>query len=716
MLAGLFAVCLLYAGLFGIDFLFGADLRVFGVYDAATERLVFTRYGHLLLVHQARILGVYLLIGLAVGAITQALIALWERSGVWPRRSHAHSAATPVELLPSPWPLYRRLLFSLGLGLLVHLFWLSKAIIDRPAMFAEALYDRGGLTRFLMVGLTHGRGAWLGLTLGVGFLLFWLIAPLLTTRGRRFLTNLTTWQLILGLGGLAAGLGGLFHSLAPRRALPHPVAAAPAKRPSVLLIAVDSLRADRLGPNARAITPTLHSLAARSVAFDAAYVTVPRTFPSLITLLTGRYPHHHGIRTMFPTMAERAAIPPALPRLLQPAGYHSAALSDFCGEVFSRIELGFERTLVPMFDARTIVLQRSLTVHKNLLPYALGTLGTRMFPEMGALAEMADANRLADQALGLLSEYQRTSSPFFMTVFFSSAHFPYAAPAPYYRRFADSAYHGPFRYHKPPLSEPQSEADRAAVRALYDGAVLATDEGIARLLDGLHRLGLDERTIVVLLADHGENLYDQPERGMGHGEHLEGDVALHVPLFIYDPIHRFAPHHVSGLVRDIDLVPTLLELLEVDAGANRRDFDGVSLLPLLRGQSDSLGLWAFSETELWFTPSGPGFGVAQRLPYPGITSTTDVDEHDDIALSSRYAELVTVAKHRALRSDRYKIIYRPTREGPRYSLFDVQRDPHELHDISTEQPAELSAMQAKLFQIIAQDPKVVIERGYILPR
>lgn len=716
---GLLSVMLLYAGLFGLDFLFGADLRVFGVTNADTERFVFARYGRLIATHQVRILLTYLFVSFLVGGLAQGLIALWQRTGVWPRRRRAHSAATPMHQTPSPWPLGRRILVSLGIGLGVHLFMLGRAIALRPALFTEALYDRGGLPRGLMVSLTHGSGLGLGLTGVLGCALFSILAPIFTPRGRRFFAELSLGRLVIGLGVACGLLGMLLYAFAAGRSVPSPVAAIKSKRPSVLLIAVDSLRADRVGGAAAKITPTLSSLAERSVAFDGAHVTVPRTFPSLVTLLTGRYPHRHGIRTMFPTLADRAAVPPALPRLLKPLGYKSAVLSDFCGEVFSRIDLGFDRTLVPAFDARTIVLQRSLTVHKNILPYVLGPNLSRLFPELAALAEMNDANRLADQAVSLLGEYQRQGAPFFMTVFFSSAHFPYAAPSPYYRRFTDPHYRGPFRYHKPPLSDPQSDADRAQVRALYDSALRAADDGVRKLLEGLKKLKLDDNTIVVVLADHGENLYDEPERGMGHGEHLEGDHALRVPLIIYDPVHRFTPHHVPGLVRDIDLVPTLLGLVDAPAdggGPEAPALDGVKLQPLLDGSAPSLGLAAFHETELWFTPSGPGFSERQRLPYPGVPTTTDVDEHDDIALAPQYADLVTVAKHRALRTDRYKIIYRPTRQGPRYSLFDIVSDPRELRDLSTERPAELLNMQAALFRIVAQDPKVVIERGYILPR
>ncbi|HPH27768.1 MAG TPA: DUF4976 domain-containing protein, partial [Pseudomonadota bacterium] len=130
----------------------------------------------------------------------------------------------------------------------------------------------------------------------------------------------------------------------------------------------------------------------------------------------------------------------------------------------------------------------------------------------------------------------------------------------------------------------------------------------------------------------------------------------------------------------------------------------------------TLDLRSLAETELWFTAAGPGFADDQRLPYPDVTATTDIAPDDDIAVAERYRELVTVAKHRALRTDRYKLIYRPTRQGPRYSLFDVQTDPRELHDLSSEQPALLAQLQSELFKLLSSDPSVEVQSGFILPR
>ena len=100
----------------------------------------------------------------------------------------------------------------------------------------------------------------------------------------------STLALVVGVVGLAA----------------HHGRARSGKRPNMLVLAVDSLRADRVfAPDAARRFPTLAALARAGVRFREAHVTVPRTFPSFVTLLTGRYPHHHGIRHMFPSAAQR---------------------------------------------------------------------------------------------------------------------------------------------------------------------------------------------------------------------------------------------------------------------------------------------------------------------------------------------------------------------------------------------------------------------------
>lgn len=707
VLGVLFVACL-YVGLFGVDFLLGADLRVMGVGDAATAQKVMARYGELLFFHQGRVLGCYAALGVCVGAGIQALVFLWERFA-------------PVS--PQRWPLFRRLWFSGLCALGLHVFLLSRAIILRPALFAETLFERGGWSRRAMVFLTHGAGGVLVWTLGVSLLLFVLLVPFLSMTVKMRPRRRNRWA--VGCGVILTGL--LVWAWPPKTRWFTRDPAAP--KPSLLLIAVDSLRKDRLFAPRQMVAPAMTRLGTKSVAFEQAFVSVPRTFPSFVSLLTGRAPYHHGIRTMFPTLAERLAVPPALPKRLVQQGYRTAVYSDFCGEIFSRVDLGFSRISVPAFDAKELLLQRGVLVHRNLLPYVsgagLGQTGLRLgrwaFPELEGVSELADPKLLAERALSYIADAK--NQPFFLTVFFSTAHFPYAAPAPYYRRFLDPKYRGPFLYYKPPLTDVAGPEDVAAVQALYDGSVAAADAGVERLLDGLKALGRDRDTIVVLLSDHGENLYDEPGRGMGHGDHLEGDHAVNVPWFVYDPIHRFEPKTVRGLVRDLDFVPTMLGLLGLagpqnpgPAGLKTEAYDGVDLGPLLRGEKQTLGLSALVETELWFTPSGPGFSSDQRLPYPDVTSTTDIGPLHDIAVSPQYRDLVTVAKHRALRTEQFKIIYRPTRRGPNYSLFDVSRDPRQIHDLAQSEPTLFRQQQAALFQALRNDPTVEIADDFILPK
>src|SRR5262249_1694191 len=125
--------------------------------------------------------------------------------------------------------------------------------------------------------------------------------------------------------------------------------------PNLLILAVDSLRADRVGPGLEKITPHLSALAARSVQFDAAHVTIPRPFPSGATVRSGRWPAHHGIRHMFPSAAERDAVGPTLASWLSQRGLRTAVVSDFSGEIFSRLDAGFGERDVPRFDMRVVL-------------------------------------------------------------------------------------------------------------------------------------------------------------------------------------------------------------------------------------------------------------------------------------------------------------------------------------------------------------------------
>jgi arylsulfatase A-like enzyme len=665
-----------------------------GFSDAKATNLIVHRYGAQIARDQLRILATYLVMGALFGGVGALFGAWWDRA-------RTRRATTRI-----------RIARGVAGALIGHAFFFARSVVHYPQLYSEAFYDRGGLRRALMVGLTRHASPLRLDTLLAALLVALAAAPLLAPRGRALTRRwldaaskmrplrwaaATALVLLVGVIGLAAHRHHGGHA---------------GRRPNILVLAVDSLRADRVfSPDAATRFPALASFAGRGVRFREAHVTVPRTFPSFVTLLTGRYPHHHGIRHMFPSAAQRAAIGPALPSALHAAGYHTSVISDYAGEIFSRTPMGFDHVDVPFFDMKTIVAQRGLEVHPNVLPYATSTLGRHLFPAVAAMPELSDPARLADRAIAALDDID--GQPLFLTVFFSAAHFPYASPDPYYRRFGSPDYAGPYRYQKPPLAPPPAtDADRAQIRALYDGAVAATDAAVARILARLQSDGLADDTIVILLADHGENLYDLPERGMGHGDHLRGSAADHVPWVWVDPHDHLPAHDVPGIVRDVDFAPTLAHLV----GVTPPPTDGVDLAPLLRGERPSLGLDAYQETELWFVANGPGFEPDERIPYPTITGVTDLAPDDDVFLRPEWQDTVIVGKHRAIRTDGWKLLYRPTRQGVRWSLYDLAHDPDERTDVLAAHADVAALLRRKLHHWMLEDTRMTLRGDFLVPR
>jgi arylsulfatase A-like enzyme len=721
----------------------------------AMERFVSQRFGGEITRLTLGIVATAIAFGLACGLAADAL--LWLRYGPGSsRRPHRSFVRRLVESLLVTGFVYGALFF-----------W---SMADSPQLYALTWYARGGLLRTVQIVTTDVLGP-RGVACVAMLLLVLYVRPrrgVFATRRvlagvRRvllrssFLRRVTTLAALLLAGRLALAArerealgnsvpafgvkppGDGSASLQPQasaqpsassprapRATPSsasasnaPLTRTPESRPNILLLAADSLRADRLDPR---LTPTLCRLAAEGTRFDRAYVSIPRTFPSWVTLLTGRHAHHHGIRSMFPTWEERARDFDALPARFAHAGYTTGVVSDYAGDIFGRIDLGFARVDTPSFDFRQLIRQRALERETPLLPLLHSQLGRAIFPIMRERNDAADPMLLADDitsALSSMTTSKRGGAPFFLTAFFSTAHFPYAAPFPYYAKYTDPAYRGRFKYHKPVglggVDAPPDAGDVAQVQALYDGAVTSIDDAVQRVLRALKTMGLDHNTIVVVTADHGETLYDN-EHGQGHGDHLFGDEGTHVPLVIFDPRAgaEFAGRRVPDIARDVDLAPTLYDLAGVDPPL---DLDGRSLAAALRGGALP-PRFAYAESELWFTEEIPGLPASLRMPYPGILALTELDgKHNaEIVLRREMAPLTTMARHRMVRDERWKLVYVPTRRGVVYKLFDTQVDPAETHDVANEQPAQLARLKGELWSWMLRDPRMDQKDGYLIPR
>jgi arylsulfatase A-like enzyme len=597
------------------------------------------------------------------------------------------------------------------------------AMAHDPQLYAMAWYARGGWRRTVEVlasDVLHPNGVLLLGVLGVALYLAgprssWPEWPRRVATLGRFLR--ARWARVMALSAAAMATGVLALVLG-RLPEAHADVARDARhetRPNILVLAADSLRADRLEPRT---APNLSRLADRGTRFDRAYVSLPRTFPSWVSILTGRHPHHHGIRSMFPRWEDLARDFDALPEHFARAGFSTGVVSDYAGDIFSRIDLGFRSTNVPEFDFRQLVRQRALERETPLLPWLHTRLGRAAFPVLREMNDAADPQMLARDAVRAMRSLEG-QGPFFLVVFFSTAHFPYAAPSPFYRRFTDPDYRGRYKYDKPVglgRDAPADADDERQVRGLYDGAVLAVDDAAQTVLGALDRDGIAKDTLVVVTADHGETLYDHGH-GQGHGDHLFGDEGTHVPLVVFDPrdgATHGPPRRVSSLVRDVDIAPTLYALAGV---APPPDLDGQSLVPALRDEPLPPAL-AYAETGLWFTEDIPGLPADWRLPYPGIARLTEVDtQHgDELVLQRAVRPLTLVAKHRMVRDDRYKLVYAPTRQGVRWALFDTVDDPGEERDVAASHPDVVARLQGALWTWMRQDPGMTERRGFLVPR
>jgi arylsulfatase A-like enzyme/Tfp pilus assembly protein PilF len=306
----------------------------------------------------------------------------------------------------------------------------------------------------------------------------------------------------------------------------------------VLLVSLDTLRADRLGSYgyAAALTPRLDGLAARGLRFARATTVVPLTLPAHSSLFTGTFPARHGVRDNggFYLPDEQVT----LAEILHERGYRTGGfVSAFVLDGRWGIQQGFER----YFD------NFDLAAYKDA-------------PGMDAIQR--PGAQTVEEALRWLAE--DTARPFFAWVHLYDPHAPYEPVEPWASRFP------------------------ATAAGAYDAEIAGTDALVGRLLDALAADGRLDDTLVVAVGDHGEMLGE-------HGEQTHGffvyEAATHIPLIVAGP--SVPARVVDEPVRIVDVMPTVLDLL---GQAPPPAVQGTSLRPLARGES--LRLMALSES--WY--------------------------------------------------------------------------------------------------------------------
>ena len=378
------------------------------------------------------------------------------------------------------------------------------------------------------------------------------------------------------------------------RAEPDRDVAGQADRPNVLLITLDTTRADRIGcyGYADARTPALDAIAGAGVRFQQAFCQVPLTLPSHASLLTGLYPpttglHFNGggiLSDDFTTLAE----------VFKGRGYRTGA---FIG---------------------AWVLNSTFGLSQGFDRYDDHVGGD---DESSAANQERPADQVCDGALAWLDEQRET--PFFAWVHFFDPHHPYAPPADF----------------------------RKAVTDPYDGEIAFADSQIHRLLDWLDACRLRPRTLIVVAGDHGEAFREHGETE--HGLFLY-DTTMHVPLLFSYPSRLPRGKTVSAVVRLIDVMPTILDLM---------DWPAVDDLP---GKS----LRAAVETDVF--DSVPAYG---ETVYPTI--------------AFGWASLHSYT------APRWKFI-----DAPRPELYDRIADPGEFNNVIDDHPGVAAQLRAELGDLL----------------
>ena len=317
------------------------------------------------------------------------------------------------------------------------------------------------------------------------------------------------------------------------------VPAAGQTRPNVILITIDTLRADYLGcyGNTRIPTPNLDALAAQGTIFDRAYCQAPMTPPSHASILTGTYPPTHGVRD-FTSSGLRAGFP-TLASILKRSGYNTAA---FVSAYVLDSVWGFNQGFDYYYD--------------------------HFEPKEFQGVNPGNVQRKAGETITLANDWlsKKPRTPYFLWVHLFDPHHDYNPPEPFHSRYASD---------------------------LYGGEVAYADHELGRLFDALRANGDWDRSLIVAVSDHGE----------GRGEHEEYEhgfflyeATLRIPLIVKLPkgATKQAPR-IRDVVASVDIAPTIVQVAQAQAD-RQVPMQGRGLLAQVLGKGGASASIAYGET------------------------------------------------------------------------------------------------------------------------
>jgi len=431
--------------------------------------------------------------------------------------------------------------------------------------------------------------------------------------------------------------------------------------PNIIMVVTDQERYDILGCNGSQVcqTPNLDGLAARGVRFDHAYTPTALCSPARASLLTGLFPHSHGVlNNVHDDPAIATELDPSHPtwaKTLRETGYQLGYVGKWhLGRSLGPDHHHFHDDLAAGYDVEVAESDRLLDdVHEaTFAGSTMQIAGVDPRP-----IEKTDTHLDTDRAIDLLSSYAELDTPFLLRVDYEGPHHPYMPPEPFASLY-DSADIPPWESfidddpRKPAAQarllrqrgvEGMTWEDWQPIVALYYGFMTFIDSEIGRLLTALDELGLAENTIVIHTSDHGDMT------GSHGGQFNKGpimyDELYRVPLIIAEPGSGVAGATCSEMVSTTDLMPTIIELAGAELPAA---VHGQSLVPLLADTS----------------PVGAGRASV---------------------FSEYHGEEWGLYSQRMVRTREAKFVYSPHGTD---ELYDLAADPHELVNRIDDEPLQ----------------------------
>lgn len=408
--------------------------------------------------------------------------------------------------------------------------------------------------------------------------------------------------------------------------------------PNIVVLAIDTLRADHLGCYGyhKPTSPEIDLLADESILFERAFAAGIPTMSAFTTFYTGLHPYRHGIVSHSGSRRLSRHIT-VLPQLLKERGYITAACDN----------------LVTQGDGRGSWFSRGYDQYSGFL--------YKPFTEQ--------STQLTDRAIGLLREYTNASgqAPFFLFVHYWDPHTPYGPRPPYdtlhYRPGSGPVDMADVRSIHPDYYDAflgdmklRYPDDYAYVIAQYDGEISQVDQQVGRVVRELKARGIWDNTIVLVMADHGECFGEGDLHFDHHGLY---DAVTRIALLMRVP--GLDPRRCRALVSSEDLLPTLLDL----AGDSRTPYPltGTSLRPLLDQQAETVR--------------------------PFVVSS-ESSRQASLALRTEDWKLILPIVADAAGNPLPDLYGRPRDPAP--LLFDLRNDPCEQHNLAAEYPEKLNEL------------------------